>query len=607
MPAIPSAPTLDYTVSSEGANIVLTLSEAVLAGSGTITISDGVTQTYMGRDGQFHTRLVGATDTRTISITDSRISVSAGTGEYIGRSIVTIDLEANLNPGLTYSVQMDAGALLDSDGMAYPGLSDTTQLSFTTSQAAAPDETTSATVISFVDTGSSTTDYITNETEQTFSGSLANALETGEFVQVSTDGGISWQLATVAGTQWQYRTTLTESGALSARVVNSAGVSSGTVSRPYVLDTAAPASLADATLILLDPGNNESGDADGITSDRTPDVRIHIDGDTVLEPGDTIEVYDTASATVMGSYTIESSDLDSYGGVNFESKQITLDNGAAGQLDDGDYSLGVRVKDVAGNIGAAGTPLQVTVDTAGQGGGGSDTEAPALSIAGMLSGLSGGYGDLLIAALALAGTVSDAIVEVKYEANDWQELTSGVLGALSANASSFEFRFSDTSGNVADNGIEGAYSVYIGDGDGNAISAESNSVIYGGSGDSTITMTGDSFGKIDGGAGSDTLLLADSDLTLDLADYANTLAGIEVIDLGAGNSLAIDDDSVAAVSGSTPRSLTIDGDSSDAVDLGGGGWFSTTESGGYKHFTNGANVTLHVDADIVIIGSVPAG
>ncbi|MFF8802830.1 MULTISPECIES: ExeM/NucH family extracellular endonuclease [unclassified Methylobacterium] len=89
-----------------GASIVLTLSEAVKAGSGTITITDG------------------AGDTRAIAVSDtSQVSISGTT--------VTINPAADLKAGTAYDVIVPAGTLLDSAGNTFAGIPQD-QLDFTT-------------------------------------------------------------------------------------------------------------------------------------------------------------------------------------------------------------------------------------------------------------------------------------------------------------------------------------------------------------------------------------------------------------------------------------------------------------------------------------------
>ena len=101
-----SSPADNATGVATASNIVLTFSEAVVAGSGNIVISNG-------------------TDTRTISITDtSQVTISGST--------VTINPTANLNSGSVYAVQMASGVIKDTGSINYAGISDATTLNFST-------------------------------------------------------------------------------------------------------------------------------------------------------------------------------------------------------------------------------------------------------------------------------------------------------------------------------------------------------------------------------------------------------------------------------------------------------------------------------------------
>ena len=77
-----------------GTNLILTFNEAMKAGSGNIVISNG-------------------TDTRTIPVTDSQVSINDKT--------VTINPTVDLNFGSTYSVKLAAGTLNDMAGNAFSG------------------------------------------------------------------------------------------------------------------------------------------------------------------------------------------------------------------------------------------------------------------------------------------------------------------------------------------------------------------------------------------------------------------------------------------------------------------------------------------------------
>lgn len=219
---------------SASANIVLNFSAAVHAGSGYITISDGATQTYMGRDGLMHTRLVGATDTRTVSISDaSQVTINGNQ--------VTINLSSDLKAGVSYSVQMGSGVLLGESGLSYAGLADATKLNFAVSAPVVqvPAPTAVVDTLSMSSWGSEGP-FVTNIAAQHFNGTFQGALHSGEKVEVSIDGS-TWHAATVDGNSWSYDATIAASGTLRARVSNSAGVSTEALSHAYTYDTTGPA------------------------------------------------------------------------------------------------------------------------------------------------------------------------------------------------------------------------------------------------------------------------------------------------------------------------------------------------------------------------------
>ena len=90
-----------------GENIALTFTEAVTAGAGSFTLTNG------------------SDDVRTIAATD--------TGQVaISGAVVTINPSVDLRPGSAYSVQVSANALADSAGNAFAGIQDTTTLNFVT-------------------------------------------------------------------------------------------------------------------------------------------------------------------------------------------------------------------------------------------------------------------------------------------------------------------------------------------------------------------------------------------------------------------------------------------------------------------------------------------
>src|SRR6185369_11697681 len=96
-PTLVSSTPADNATGIAGAgDIVLTFDEAVKAGSGNITITDG------------------SGDVRTIAITDPQVTISSNT--------VTINPTADLHPGDTYDIIVPAGAITDTAGNPFSGI-----------------------------------------------------------------------------------------------------------------------------------------------------------------------------------------------------------------------------------------------------------------------------------------------------------------------------------------------------------------------------------------------------------------------------------------------------------------------------------------------------
>ena len=116
---------------------------------------------------------------------------------------------------------------------------------------AAPTATVAITAIA-TDSGTSSSDYVTNDTTLTVSGTHG-PLGAGETVQVSSDGGASWADATSTASTWSYAdpTTHGTSFTYQVRIVDAVGnVDANTDSQAVTIDTAAPT----APSITVDPG-----------------------------------------------------------------------------------------------------------------------------------------------------------------------------------------------------------------------------------------------------------------------------------------------------------------------------------------------------------------
>ncbi|QEI04609.1 DUF4214 domain-containing protein [Pigmentiphaga aceris] len=107
--------------------------------------------------------------------------------------------------------------------------------------------TTQATAASFsllADTGAQSNDLITRTAQQDLSGQLNAALQSGEFVEVSVNGGTTWvrAQANVGDSTWTAGnlTLLPGAQSFAVRVSDIAGNHGEAISRAYVLDTGAP-------------------------------------------------------------------------------------------------------------------------------------------------------------------------------------------------------------------------------------------------------------------------------------------------------------------------------------------------------------------------------
>ncbi|MRW94015.1 hypothetical protein GJ699_28895 [Duganella sp. FT80W] len=374
-----TSPTLVSVTATSATTITLHFDSAVSAGDGNIVISDGHSQSYVGLGG-LTTRIIGANDTRTIDDDSSALT-------YSGQDIV-IHLDSALADGVTYSITMDAGTVLangSSDANARIG--STTLYTFTASGTASEVATPGAAVdstIHFTDTGVSDTDYITSAQEQTVTGTYTGTLSSGDFIQVSLDNGASWYKATVDGNTWSYSGEINTGnlvsnasgdldGTLLARVSNTAGGSSSTVSQDYVYSDGTPTSnapsLSGRALSLASGSDSGASSSDGITNSASA-VTLNVAGLHGLHAGDTIEIVDTSNnSVVVGSYVIETGDLyygtSDYLSVDYTNadERSTIDIALSTTLSDGNHTLAARIVDAAGEVGDASSTTLVTADT----------------------------------------------------------------------------------------------------------------------------------------------------------------------------------------------------------------------------------------------------
>ncbi|HBD1532436.1 TPA: Ig-like domain-containing protein [Escherichia coli] len=125
------------------------------------------------------------------------------------------------------------------------------------------------------DTGLITNDFVTSDTTLAVSGTLGAALSSGEFAQISLDGGVTWTTLTVIGTSWSYadgRTLTDGTWNYTVRVVDLAGNVGQTATQNVVVDTTSPEAAKSITITGISDDTGASS-SDFITSDTSLTVR----------------------------------------------------------------------------------------------------------------------------------------------------------------------------------------------------------------------------------------------------------------------------------------------------------------------------------------------
>ncbi|WP_186467467.1 Ig-like domain-containing protein, partial [Bradyrhizobium stylosanthis] len=335
------------------------------------------------------------------------------------------------------------------------------------------------------DTGISATDFITNDTTLTVSGTHGT-LGSGEKIQISTNGGSTWiDVTSTTATTWSYVDPVvhTSSFTYQVRIVDAAGnVDPNVATQAISIDTAAPnkptiTSAADD--VAPQTGNVASGGS-------TNDTNLLLSG--AGEAGTTITLYEGAS--ILGTTTVAANGLWSL---------------ATGTLSEGLHSFTVIDTDKAGNASAASSPYSVTVDL----------HAPILSAT---SEVLSGNGKLTLTGVSdTAGTVSitdngSALGTATASGGSWS-FTTGPKFADSLHT--LGITQTDAAGNVGS-----TVAIFGSSGNDNVTTGSNGAdLIATGAGNDTINgFVGAD--KIDGGTGTDTI-----SLTATSADLNNATDG----------------------------------------------------------------------------------
>ena len=154
-----------------------------------------------------------------------------------------------------------------------------------------------------------------------------------------------------------------------------------------------------------------------------------------------------------------------------------------------------------------------------------------------------------------------------------------------------------TAGNDNLTGTTLAERFEAGDGNDRMTGLGAADIFHGDSGDDIIAAADLDFQLVDGGAGSDILELTGESINLDLANFHDTIDGIETIDLtGSGdNTLTLTLPDLLSLSDTTDT-FTVNGDAGDDVVGLSDGWTDGGNDGDYRIFThNGTTLRVHRD------------
>ncbi|MCK7450079.1 Ig-like domain-containing protein [Enterobacter chengduensis] len=184
------------------------------------------------------------------------------------------------------------------------------------------------------DTGQSGSDFITMDTTLTINGSLGNALENDERVQISLDGGNTWSDATVTNQRWSYTDTRDLADGdytYQVRIIDQAGNVGSTASQVVTVDTTPPTTVGTVVSYTDVEGERTGTFGSALaTDDNSPLINGTLN--RAPDDGEIVQLY--RDGILLGQVTMNGSASWSF-----------QDNG----LSDGNHTYIVRVTDRAGN------------------------------------------------------------------------------------------------------------------------------------------------------------------------------------------------------------------------------------------------------------------
>ena len=197
------------------------------------------------------------------------VAVSGSTDGVEDNQVITLtinasDITANVSSN-SFSTSADLSSLNDgtynlsanvSDAAGNPADQATSSFEVDTTaptQAVDPDSIQLST-----DSGSSASDFLTNQATQTIDATLDATLSTGDVLYASVDGGTTWQQvdsANISGTSISWPATLLEgTSSIQFQVADSADNRGSTTQQSYTLDTTAPTQSVSTIAFSVDSG-----------------------------------------------------------------------------------------------------------------------------------------------------------------------------------------------------------------------------------------------------------------------------------------------------------------------------------------------------------------
>ena len=197
------------------------------------------------------------------------VAVSGSTSDVEDGQTITLtingsDITANVSSN-SFTASADLSSLNDgtynlsanvSDAAGNPA--DEATGSFEVDTAAPTQAVESGSINISIDSGSSVSDFLTNQATQTIDATLDATLSTGDVLYASVDGGTTWQQvdsANISGTSISWVTTLLEgTSSIQFQVADSADNRGSTTQQSYTLDTTAPTQSVSTIAFSVDSG-----------------------------------------------------------------------------------------------------------------------------------------------------------------------------------------------------------------------------------------------------------------------------------------------------------------------------------------------------------------